>query len=149
MLLKGVYLLPTPEQDRFTTFRFPTTISGLVAGLDFRERFLSWSKVPPRRRSTGAQPHYMLPLMRTRSRHDCSFVPGTPFLAGATMFAPSKLSLLEIFGFASNCVIFIQTRWKISFLMFLPSLVHCHQNFCPYFLQVDAVPHLVFGLKFA
>merc|ERR1719500_382805 len=35
-----------------------------------------------RRRSTGAQPHYMLPLMRTRSRHDCSFVPGTPFLAG-------------------------------------------------------------------
>jgi len=36
-----------------------------------------------RRRSTGtSQPHYMLPLMRTRSRHDCSFVPGTPFLAG-------------------------------------------------------------------
>ena len=29
----------------------------------------------------------MLPLMRTRSRHDCSFVPGTPFLAGATTFA--------------------------------------------------------------
>ena len=27
-------------------------------------------------------PHYMLPLQRTRSRHDCSFVPGTPFLAG-------------------------------------------------------------------
>ena len=35
MLLKGVYLLPTPEQDRFTTFRFPTTISRLAAGLDF------------------------------------------------------------------------------------------------------------------
>ena len=123
MLLKGVYLLPTPEQDRFTTFRFPTTISGLVAGLDFRERFLSWSKVPPRRRSTGAQPHYMLPLMRTRSRHDCSFVPGTPFLAGATTFAPSKLSLLEIFGFASNCVIFIQTRdGKSPSLCFYPHL---------------------------
>ena len=62
-------------------------------------------------------------------------MPGTPFLAGATTFAPSKLSLLEsFFGFASN--FHPNERSKISFLMFLPS-------------AVDAVPYLVFGPKFA
>merc|ERR1719357_1294939 len=34
------------------------------------------------RRREKEPPHYMLPLQRTRSHHDCSFVPGTPFLAG-------------------------------------------------------------------
>ena len=27
-----------------------------------------------------SRPHYMQPLQRTRSRHDCNFIPGTPFL---------------------------------------------------------------------
>ena len=30
--------------------------------------------------SKKKQPHYMLPLQRTRSRHDCNFIPGSPFL---------------------------------------------------------------------
>ena len=29
--------------------------------------------------SKKKQPHYMLPLQRTRSRHDCNFIPGSPF----------------------------------------------------------------------
>ena len=30
--------------------------------------------------SRPRRPHYMMPLQRTRSRHDCNFIPGTPFL---------------------------------------------------------------------
>ena len=40
-----------------------------------------------------SRPHYMMPLQRTRSRHDCNFIPGTPFLnTGKVLFASLLLS---------------------------------------------------------
>ena len=43
--------------------------------------------------SKKKQPHYMLPLQRTRSRHDCNFIPGSPFLsAGNFLLVSPKLS---------------------------------------------------------
>ena len=36
--------------------------------------------------SVTRRPHYMMPLQRTRSRHDCNFIPGTPFLNTGKVF---------------------------------------------------------------
>ena len=43
-----------------------------------------------------SRPHYMMPLQRTRSRHDCNFIPGTPFLntAGKVLYSCLSFSLI-------------------------------------------------------
>ena len=44
-----------------------------------------------------SKPHYMMPLQRTRSRHDCNFIPGTPFLnAGKIIIHLLWLSLFIV-----------------------------------------------------
>ena len=48
--------------------------------------------------SKKKQPHYMLPLQRTRSRHDCNFIPGSPFL-NAGNFLLHQIFPLKTFCF--------------------------------------------------
>ena len=50
----------------------------------------SVSSVSPGSRS---RPHYMMPLQRTRSRHDCNFIPGTPFLNTGKVCVRSPLTI--------------------------------------------------------
>ena len=78
--------------------------------------------------------------MRTRSRHDCSFVPGTPFLAGATTFAPSKLSLFEK-TFFLHPIVFYSSKLEIENLLPYVSTLTCPlTSKLLYSLPFDAVP---------
>ena len=63
--------------------------------------------------SKKKQPHYMLPLQRTRSRHDCNFIPGSPFLsAGNFLLVSPKLSLQPL-------LLFCLLSYPFSALLFL------------------------------
>ena len=69
-----------PQSQPVSPSRADTPLQWFVREIDIGDSRETRSERGADRRAQKTV--YRAPMVRTRSRHDCSFVPGTPFLAG-------------------------------------------------------------------